>query len=204
MRLFIVISFLLFFTATPVLADTHFEAGKQAYDQGDWFNAIRILRPLAEQNDDRALVLLGNMYNDGSGVHQDHTLAFEHYKRALINQNHTAMASIATMYTQGIGVEKDFQTGYNWFVKAADFGNSAAQIMLASLLIEGHPELPSLKPDLEQSYVWYRIVQINSETPEFIKLATELAKRVTIHLTPDQILSAERKAKSWHPKPKDF
>jgi len=191
------LSFLILTFTTPALAS--YEDGLTAYQQKDWFNAIRNLRPLAEENDDRALVLLGNMYNDGNGVPKNSKTAFEHYKRALINNNNNAMVAIATMYAQGMGVEKDFKTGFNWFKKSAEYGNSAGQIMFASILIKGHPELPELEPNPQHAYAWYRIVELNATEASFKKLGTELGKRLSSQLTPDQIVNAEKFAKNWQP-----
>lgn len=199
MRHLILIFTLILIISSPAFADS-FEEGKAAYQKRDWFNAIRILRPLAEQGDDRALVILGNMYNDGNGVKQDHMEALNHYKRAILKDNATAMTSIATMYAQGIGVERDFKKGYDFFVKAANLGNPAAQIMVASIYIEGHPELPDVKADPTRAYAMYRVVELNSDEPRFVRMASELSKRLISMLDAEQVLEAEQMAKAWAPK----
>ena len=174
------------------------EEGRTAYQAEDWFNAIKHLRPLAEEGNDEALVLLGNMYNDGKGVNQDHKLAFAHYKQALASGNDNAMLAIATMYAEGLGTEKDFPAAYTWFDQAAQSGNPAAQFMLASLHLKGHPELPDLEPDIVQSYGWYRITARNDRLPEVAKAGKELARRLTVQLSPDQILAGEKIADEFY------
>ncbi len=52
-------------------ACTDYEAGKEAYDRGDYATALKEWRPLAEQGDALAQSLLGVMYAEGLGVPQD-------------------------------------------------------------------------------------------------------------------------------------
>ena len=185
---------------SPSYAADTFEDGQEAYTKRDWFNAIRILRPLAEQGNDNALVILGNMYSDGSGVKQDQKVALDHYKRAAAKGNTTAMTSIATMYAQGIGVEKDFKKSYDLFVKAANLGNPAAQIMVASIYVKGHPDLPDLKADPMRSYAMFRVVERTAEKEQYKKVAEQFAKRLISELDTEQVLQAEEIAKNWKPK----
>ncbi len=65
-------------TATVVLAVvvaapacTDYEAGKEAYDRGDYATALTKFRPLAQQGDARAQYNLGVMYYRGYGVTKD-------------------------------------------------------------------------------------------------------------------------------------
>lgn len=198
MRYFILITAFLFVTVSST-AFASFEEGKAAYEEKDWFNAIRYLRPLAEHGDDRALVLLGNMYNDGSGVGTDHQKAMEHYTRALANDNHNAMLAIATMHAEGLSVDKDFETAFEWFTKAANYGNPAAQFLLGSVYMGGHPELPDLETDLVTSYMWYRITAEQDTLPEIGEVADEFSKRLIQQLSPAEIVEAEERAADWQP-----
>ncbi len=52
-------------------ACTDYEAGKEAYDRGDYATALTKFRPLAQQGDARAQYNLGVMYFMGRGVPQD-------------------------------------------------------------------------------------------------------------------------------------
>ncbi|MGM0423071.1 MAG: tetratricopeptide repeat protein [Pseudomonadota bacterium] len=184
-------------TATPALAS--YEEGKAAYEKRDWFNAVRLLRPLAEQGNDRALVLLGNMYMDGKGVEASPEKALAHYKQALVNNNSNAMLNIATMYAEGLAVDKNFETAFDWYTKSAEHGNPAAQFLLGSVHIKGHPELPNLKGDMVTAYMWFRIAAKQKELPEIGEVADEFSKRLVQQLSPDQIMEAEKRAKAWKP-----
>ena len=57
---------LLLVASSSVAAD--FAAGVEAYERGDYATALREFRPLADQGDARAQVLLGVMYIIGKGV----------------------------------------------------------------------------------------------------------------------------------------
>ena len=46
------------------------DAGNAAYGKGDYTTALRLLRPLADQNDARAQSTIGEMYYHGRGVPQ--------------------------------------------------------------------------------------------------------------------------------------
>jgi len=53
----------------PVLAN--FQAGKEAFDRGDYNTALKEWRPLAEQGNASAQFKLWVMYHQGLGVTQD-------------------------------------------------------------------------------------------------------------------------------------
>ena len=58
------------------------EQAEQAYDNGDYEQAIRLWRQMANQKDPRAQNQLGEMYSKGRGVHRDFSKAefwFERY-----------------------------------------------------------------------------------------------------------------------------
>ena len=53
----------------------NFENGIEAYERGDFSNALRIFRLAAEQGDSKAEYELGVMYVTGGGVPQDNIYA---------------------------------------------------------------------------------------------------------------------------------
>ena len=187
--------FLTFFAAflilTSGLAHAGLEEGRRAYMKENWLGALQNLRPLAEEGNDEALLLLGNMYNDGKGVEQNHTVALAHYKQAVAAGNDNAMLAIATMYAQGLGVEKDMETSFTWFQQAANAGNPAAQLMLGLFYLKGHDDIPTVDADLVKSYGWFRIAARQDRLPDVAKAAKELSRRLTVQMSPQQILDGE-------------
>ncbi len=69
-----------FMLATPVLAD--FQAGFDAYNEGDYDTALKEFRPLAERGKAVAQWSLGIMYERGRSVPQDYVQAYRWYTLA--------------------------------------------------------------------------------------------------------------------------
>ena len=105
---------------------------------------------------------------------------------------------VATMYAEGLGTEKDFPAAFEWFKKSAEAGNPAAQFMIASFYLNGHAELPDVKPDIVKSYAWYRITARQDRLPDMAAAGKELARRLTAQLSPDQILQGEAIADEFY------
>ncbi len=67
-RMLIPIVFILCLLFWPALVHADFQAGKDAYDQGDYATALKEMRPLADQGYAKAQVNLGVLYERGQGV----------------------------------------------------------------------------------------------------------------------------------------
>jgi len=164
-----------------------FEEGKDAYKAENWLKAIVFLRPLAESGDDRAQLLLANMYNDGSGVEQNPKTALELYKKSAAHKNHNALLALGTMYSNGIGTEKDFSIALPYFIQSAELGNQASQYFLGMLYMNGDPKhAPDLKVDFVKAYKWFRLASGQNVFPRLKKPSTEISK-----LLAENKLSAE-------------
>jgi len=74
-RTLIPIVFILFLLFWPTLAHADFQAGMDAYNQGDYATALKEWRPLAEQGNADAQFNLGVVYSKGQGVSQDYIQA---------------------------------------------------------------------------------------------------------------------------------
>jgi len=66
-------------TDDDILA-SYFNKGIAAHGAGDYATALRLARPLAEQGDAEAQLLLGKMYVNGTGVTRDFREAFKWFK----------------------------------------------------------------------------------------------------------------------------
>jgi hypothetical protein len=85
-----------------------------AYFKGDYAQAIRLLRPLAEQGHGDAQYHLGIMYQKGQGLHQDYTQAALWYRKAAEQGVTMAQARLSYLYVTGRGVPQDYVLGYVW------------------------------------------------------------------------------------------
>ena len=77
------------------------DKGFQAYQRGDYAAALREWRPLAEQGDTGAQVMLGAMYHTGQGVIQDNVTAHMWANIAASNGGETA-AQLRDLVAEGM------------------------------------------------------------------------------------------------------
>ena len=81
---------------------------------------------LANQGDADAQVSLGEMYDEGKGVEQDHAKAAYWYEKAADQGNMHAQLYLGMAYYHGTGVPQDKQKGCTLFKAAAEQGHRAA------------------------------------------------------------------------------
>ena len=98
------------------------EDGEAAYHRGDYAEAMRLLRPLAEQGDASAQFQLGAMYTFGDGVPHDTEQGAMWYRKAAEQGNANAQTKLGLMYAYGIGTPKDGAQALFWYRKAAEQG----------------------------------------------------------------------------------
>ena len=75
---------------------------------------------------------IGNLYEGGSGIPQDHGQAMIWYRKAADAGDAGAMTNIALLYEFGQGVPKDLGQAMNWRRKAAAAGDEASKQWLAA------------------------------------------------------------------------
>jgi len=86
-----------------------------AYHQGRYAAALQLARPLAEQGDARAQLILGLMYAKGEGVPQNHREAVKWYRLAAEQNDAQAQYELAFLYAIGDGVAQDYVAAHMWF-----------------------------------------------------------------------------------------
>jgi uncharacterized protein len=105
----------------PVVAGP-LEDAAAADDRGDYATALRLLRELADQGNDRAQFKLGGMYDDGRGVAQNDAEALKWYRLAADQGYGNAQYNLGLMYGKGQGVPQNYLEAAKWFGKAAEQG----------------------------------------------------------------------------------
>ena len=101
-----------------------------------WFSGyfqLPKLQSAAEKGDVSAMYELGNVYEGGGGVTQDHAQARRWYQKAADAGNAGAMYSLGNLYEEGQGVTQDHAQARRWYQKAADAGNTTAKEALEHL-----------------------------------------------------------------------
>ena len=128
------------------------EAGKEAYERGDFPAALREFRPLAEQGLAEAQVNLGFMYAKGQGVPQDDVEAVTWYRKAAEQGHAAAQFSLGYMYANGEGVPQNEVEAVRWYRKAAKQGLAAAQFSLGYMYANGE----GVPQNEVEAVRWYR------------------------------------------------
>jgi uncharacterized protein len=131
-----------------------------AKKQGNYALALRLARPLAEAGNAEAQAMVGNLYELGLGVAQDHSKALGWFTRAADQGNVTAETALGRMYRKGAGVQMDSVKAYRWFALAAKQGDIDAHGDLCS---EGN----GVPQDYGEAAKWYRIAaEMNNDAAQ--------------------------------------
>jgi TPR repeat protein len=97
-----------------------------AYNRGDYAQALKISRSLAAQGDASAQYNIGVMYRRGQGVTQSDQEALKWYRLAADQGDASAQSNLGYMYHFGYGVTQDSQEALKLFRLAAAQGNATA------------------------------------------------------------------------------
>ena len=118
MRRFLFAVFLVMACATGAAADS-IEEAEFVYDRGDYTQAARLFRPLAEQGIASAQFNLGVMYYRGQGVPQDYQAALKWFRKAAEQGYAGPQNKLGLMYEMGRGVRRDIIRAHMWYSVAA-------------------------------------------------------------------------------------
>lgn len=108
-----------------------------------WLESANAGNPLAQ-------VVVASLYENGTGVPRDLTIAADWYKRAAEKGYHRAQHHLGRMYHFGLGVPEDQATAARWLRRAGDQGDAQAQGLLALLYLEGR----GVPQNYQQAYLW--------------------------------------------------
>lgn len=118
--------------ANPTLAggtddgSASFTEGLRAYDAGDYGEAVKTWRRLAERGNGEAEAALAGLYAQGLGVRRDAAQAAHWYRRAARRGHGVAQMNLGDMLARGEGVKRDPVKAYVWLELAARQGKSWA------------------------------------------------------------------------------
>ena len=129
-----------------------FEDALDAYLRGDYREASRLFKTMAEQGDADAQFNLGFQYFHGQGVPQDYAEAVKWYRRAAEQGKAAAQSNLGFLYNVGQGVPQDYAMAMKWYRKAAEQGHADAQYNLGVIYAEG----VGVSQDYAEAVEWYR------------------------------------------------
>ena len=129
---------LIFFLICPLAVSAQsYEQGREAYVNGDYERAFRIILPLARAGDSEAQKMMGIMYDYGHGVEADPVKSLDWYTRSAKQGQTAVQYQLGAKYFRGDGVEKNHQEAVKWWQMAADGGQVDAQFNLGLLYFRG-------------------------------------------------------------------
>jgi TPR repeat protein len=187
---------ILWLLAGPAFAGQDEDAGA-AFERGDYATALRLLRPLAEQGDANAQIVLGAMYQEGLGAPQDYAQAEFWLCKAALQGGAMAQFFLGNMYYEGPGERQDYSQAAHWFRKAAAQGMAMAQFYLGDMYAEGQ----GVTQDFVLALMWLNLAADGRRMPDEAsqKMATIERDDTAAEMTPDQIARAQRLAREWKP-----
>ena len=130
-----------------------YQAGRDAYDVGDYATALAKWQPLAEAGDARGQFGLGLLYGNGFGVEMIDEQALLWYGRAADQGHAEAQCNLAVMHLNGWGVPMNEDEAAKYYLMAAEQGITEAQIALGLIYAADYSPLY----DKEAAYKWFGI-----------------------------------------------
>lgn len=104
-----------FFALTGQAMADAFADATRVYDTGDYAQAVKLYRPLAEKGNAEAQYVLGMMYRAGRGVERDNNEAKKWYQLAAEQGQPMAQFYLGWIYARGgKSVPKDYVKAYMW------------------------------------------------------------------------------------------
>ncbi len=181
--------------AGAVVSHADFDAGWDAYERGDYAEALRVIQPLAERGNASAQSTLGAMYQFGQGIPQDYQQAVAWYRKAAEQGHSEAQHNLGVMYAIGLGISQNHRQAVVWYRKAAEQGNAYAQLSLGITYANGK-DVPQ---DDVKAYAW-----LNLAAARGIKSAKNVRDRIRQKMTFAQVargqaLSSELEARITSP-----
>lgn len=123
-------------------AESQFQYGLRlltgkAEEKGSKAQGAAWIQKAAKQDLDKAMHVLGILYEEGEGVGQDLAKAVQWQQKAAEKGFAEAQWHLATLYDQGKGVEKDPSAAAEWAMQAAGQGHAPAQALYGLKLVRG-------------------------------------------------------------------
>ncbi len=128
------------------------ETALNAYNEGNYTNALEILQRLAERGEPHAQYNLAAMYDAGNGVEENDETAVKWYAVAAEQGIISAAFNLGNMYREGEGVAQSYQDAVHWYQMAADKGDASAQYNLGAMYENGY----GIERDMQQAADWYQ------------------------------------------------
>lgn len=185
---------------TSNLVQIAVDRGSDAWRRGDFKEAMKLLRPLAEGGQPIAAHRLGVMYVLGQGVPKDSAKAIEFFSKAAEQGQGESQHSLGLRYLWGDGTDKNPETAAAWFTAAANQGIPDSASWLADMYWRGE----GVAQDFVEGYKW---LLLSKDKFSFYRQSGQTMDQYAAQLTPAQRTEAEQRARDFVPQrtgPEDF
>lgn len=167
-----------------------FDDATAAYERGEYVQAMKLFRQLAENGHQWAQRRVASMYAEGRGVPQDYQEAVKWYRLAAGQGNVPAQYSLGLAYEKGQGVPQDYQEAVKWYRMAAVQGNQSAQINLGMMYTNG----TGVRQDFVRAHVWFTLAAAALSGDSGVTAAKNRDK-IASKMTAEQIGTAQEMAR---------
>ena len=113
--------------------DRLFNAGDEAWEDGDEAKAFGFFKQAADLGDIAAMLNVGYFLDEGLGVKADKAAARDWYRKAYDLGDASAANNLAILCRE----QDDLAGAADWFQKAAELGDGDAHVELAKIHLEG-------------------------------------------------------------------
>jgi len=174
------------------------DAAEAAFQKGNYEAALRLARPLAEQNNAAAEAILGRLYARGRGVPVDEAEAAKWFRRAAEHGSASARFNLGNLYTEGKGVPQDYSEAAKWYRLAAEQGNAQAQYNLGLAYAKGE----GVTEDNVSAHMWLNLAAARFPASDTTNRGVAVASREAVanRMSPEEISEAQKRAREWTPK----
>jgi TPR repeat protein len=145
-----------FFSAALLPAhaqDADLAAAREANNKRDYAAAVKLLQPLVEQRNTKAMSMMGKMRLAGQGVVKDEGAAAALFRSGADAGDPEAMYLLGRQMYAGNGLPKDETGAVAMYLKSAELGNAEGQLWYAMSLYRGHG---GLTQDKAAALPWFR------------------------------------------------
>lgn len=127
------------------------EEGILAYDKKDFQTAFSILKPLADQNNAKAMHYIGKMYFKGEGVAKDRSKSVSYWQKAAGIGYAVSAYNMGICCKFGYGISKDTKKALEWFEYAVELGDTPSAFQIGKLYRDGHLGTT----DFSRARIWF-------------------------------------------------
>ncbi len=139
-----------------------YDNGIEFYKDGKYKKAIDSFLISTNNDDNRAMLVMGIIYANGDGVQRDSEKSFKWFEKSAKGGNIHAFNKLGNIYAS----KEDFENAFKWFEKAALNGDSQAAYNLGYFYTGGL----GVKMDLKKSLEWYEKASIAGNTDAQLNL----------------------------------